>query len=378
MSHKDPQSIYIHIPFCLQKCLYCDFVSYASQQHMYNDYTSALCREISKTASDFPNTEISTIYFGGGTPTAIPSDQIVQILNTVHSAFKIRKDAEVTIESNPGIQNIYHTLKSAGFNRLSLGVQSLQDYELKLLGRIHSSNDVFAALKEAHNAGFANISIDLMYGIPGQTMESWLNTIEQAAELDIKHLSLYSLTVEEGTPFYWMYEHNELELPDEYTEGDMYEAAVLHLKQFGFTQYEISSFCKKAYICAHNLSYWMNDQYFGFGAAACSYIGGVRSIKTSSIQKYISCLADDTSPVEASECLPIQGSMGETVFLALRTMDGIDLHAFQERYGVSIYDVYDYQIREFISKGMLELHNNHIRLTHKGIMFSNDVFAEFV
>lgn len=378
MLNTSAKSIYVHIPFCVRKCLYCDFVSYTGKEDVFQSYCDALKREIERSAAKGQNAHISTVYFGGGTPTIMHPGMLSNILDAIKSNFVLAADAEITIEANPGIKGLYGPLRDAGFNRLSLGVQSFQDEELQCLGRIHSADDASDAIQEAIYAGFDNISIDLMYGIPSQTRESWRDTLNRAIDTGCQHISLYSLTVEPGTHFYWMMEHEDLELPGDYIETDMYEDTIRILTNCGFEHYEISSFAKSGFRCRHNITYWKNEPYFGFGAAACSYIDGVRSTNTPSLDEYLYAIGNAQSPVTSEECLRDRESMGETVFLALRMTDGLSLRSFQKRYGVSVYDVYHSEIDGLVSKGMLVCDDESIRLTHKGLLFSNDVFAEFV
>ena len=308
----------------------------------------------------------------------LPSDTLAQIMDEIRVSFTVDADAEITIESNPGMPVDYRFLQGARFNRLSMGVQSFHDDELRLLGRIHSSDDAISAFRSARDAGFQNISIDLMYGIPGQTIHSWMETLRRAVDLAPEHISLYSLTVEEGTPFHRMSEQGALHLPGDDIETDMYEAAIQTLTEHGYEQYEISSFAKPGFRCRHNITYWRNEPYFGFGAGAASYLDGVRASNTASVDNYIKRVQQDESPVDVSEALGERESMGETIFLGLRMRDGVDISAFERRYSISIYKAYGEQIEMLTAREMLVECEGFLRLTRKGLLFSNDVFAEFV
>lgn len=378
MIHPPPRSIYIHIPFCARKCLYCDFTSYPGMESLFADYVDALRHEIRQDADRYSGNRISTIYLGGGTPVILPPDALSGILDEIHESFTMEKDAEITIETNPGMPVDYRRLWDAGFNRLSMGVQSFHDDELSLLGRIHSSDDAICAYESARNAGFSNISIDLMYGTPGQTIASWMKTLHQAVGLSPEHISLYSLTVEEGTPFHRMMEQGNLLLPGDNIETDMYEAAIQTLTESGFEQYEISSFAKPGFRCRHNITYWRNEPYFGFGTGATSYLDGVRASNTASVDDYIRRVRRGESSIDTSEALGERESMGETVFLGLRMSDGVDICAFERRYGTSIYEVFGEQIEMLSTKEMLTECKGFLHLTRRGLLFSNDVFAEFV
>ena len=378
MTHPSPQSAYIHIPFCARKCLYCDFTSYPGMESSFAHYVDALRCEIRRGTDRYPDSCISTIYLGGGTPVILPPEALSQILDEIRAFFTVDADAGITIESNPGMPVEYPYLRDAGSNRLSMGVQSFHDDELRLLGRIHSSNDAFSAYQSARDAGFSNISIDLMYGIPGQTMGSWMETLCRAVDLSPEHISLYSLTVEEGTPFHRMMERGDLHLPGDDIETDMYEAAIQTLTEHGYEQYEISSFAKPGFRCRHNITYWRNEPYFGFGAGAVSYLDGVRASNTTSVDDYIGRIQQDESPVDVSETLGERESMGETIFLGLRMCDGVDICAFERRYGIPIQEAFGEQIEMLSTKEMLIETDGFLRLTRRGLLFSNDVFAEFV
>ncbi|HEY3297988.1 MAG TPA: radical SAM family heme chaperone HemW [Armatimonadota bacterium] len=379
------ESIYVHIPFCVSKCLYCDFTSYPGKDHLIGEYVEALKSEIRLYASRFPGTHISTVYFGGGTPNVLKPEQLGEILDELKGSFEFDAGAEISTEANPGIsggadEGVYpfRLLRDSGFNRLSLGIQSFNDDELRLLGRAHNSAQAVQGFRSARESGFDNISIDLMYGIPVQSLDSWRKTLDDALALDSEHISLYSLTVEEGTPFSAMQGAGKLELPGDDLEADMYEEAILRLTAGGYTHYEISNFAKPGRECRHNMTYWRNEGYFGFGAGAVSYLDGVRTANISQIEEYIEKVKSGETPAASSESLAARESMGETMFLGLRTMKGIDCRVFENRYGISPDGVFGTKLAAMVSRGLVERTHGFIRLTERGLMLANEVFAEFV
>ncbi len=391
---------YVHIPFCVRKCLYCDFNSYPGKESLYEPYVDALKTEIARAGERYPDVRISTIYFGGGTPNVLSADQLGSILAQIRESFRIAADAEISSEANPGVIGDQspvisgrqsptlpssHTptpLRRAGFNRLSLGVQSFHDDELRLLGRIHSAAEAVQAFGDAREAGFENISIDLMYGIPGQTLESWRETLRQAVDLGSEHVSLYSLTVEEGTPFHAMQVEGRLTLPGDDVEADMYEEAIRTLTSAGFVHYEISNFARPGFECRHNITYWHNEPYFGFGAGATGFLPLTyhesRVTSVPSIEEYLHRIQSGESPAECKEHLTGKPAMGETMFLGLRMLSGVDIESFSRRYGVLPQEVFPQEIADLTNRGLIEISSGAIRLTRQGLFLANDVFAEFV
>jgi oxygen-independent coproporphyrinogen-3 oxidase len=416
------RAIYIHIPFCASKCFYCDFTSFAGLEALWPDYVEALISEISRAR---PRGPVETIYFGGGTPSILPAYQLLAVLSAITERFEVEPDAEITLEANPGTADlpklrslrnagapaevrpssengdpalssplcgggdkpgIKSTLKAPGslgnekqgFNRLSLGVQSFDDEMLKRIGRIHSAEEALAAYRMAREAGFDNISIDLIYGLPNQTLKDWQRELEHLLELRPEHVSIYELSIEEGTPFARKQEAGELELPDEETRLEMYEAAIGSLALAGYEHYEISNFARPGFRSRHNQVYWRNESYHGFGAGAARYLDGVRCSLTKSIQHYISCARLKIDPIESCERLTGRGLMGETIMLGLRSSDGIDLGEFRERFGVSLMEAYGDAIERLQGDGLVELNEERLRLTHKGLLVANRVVVEFV
>ena len=383
-----PSAAYVHIPFCRRKCLYCDFVSYTGKEHLFSPYVQALRKEIQLTAEKFPDSVIATINFGGGTPNILPAELLHSILDEIKNLFRLDASLEVTIEANPGLQSNMGNLYRLGFNRLSLGVQSLSNCELEHLGRMHTREEAVSAFKEARSAGFNNINIDLMYGIPSQTLDSWLETLNTVLGLEPEHVALYSLSVEEGTPFWDMLRAGSLQLPGSDLEADMYEVAVQKLEEYGFVHYEISNFAKPGFECRHNITYWKNEPYFGFGAGAVSCIEGkllhkpyceyVRATNVRGVEDYIRRVWAGENPVEIEECANLRTAMGETMFLGLRMLEGVSDEEFVSRFGVPVLEVFGPQVSLLMKRGLLEESNGYFRLTRKGLLLANEVFAEFV
>lgn len=376
-------SIYVHIPFCVRKCLYCDFASYPGKEPLFEPYVRALRSHIRRAAERFQDVRVPTVYFGGGTPNVLPPEMLASILNEIRRAFDVDVDAEVSIEANPGVVGYQSSVISetgcgllpAGFNRLSLGVQSLNDDELRQLGRVHDAEEAVEAFHEARAAGFGNISVDLMYGIPGQTSTSWHQTLEGALDLGSEHVSLYSLTVEEGTPFHRMQCEGRLELPGSDIEAAMYEDAIRTLTSAGFVHYEISNFARPGFESRHNTRYWRNEPYFGFGAGAASYIEGTRSASVTDVEEYIRRVEAGESVTESEEHLAGREAMGETMFLGLRMLQGVDLR--DSRYAEA-ERIFAPEIEGLIERGLLERADGFLRLTHRGLFLANEVFAKFV
>lgn len=384
MEHQ-PTAIYVHIPFCQRKCLYCDFTSQAGQEALFDPYINALRAEIRRGAMEFPETRIATIYFGGGTPTVLSADQLELILGEIQSRFSVDGDAEISTEANPGSALFrlpsaegLGRLRSMGFNRISLGIQSLNDSELCSLGRIHNAEEATDGFLAVRAAGFKNVSCDLMYGIPGQTPESWLSTLHGILSLQPEHVSLYSLTVEEGTPFFEMQRSGRLSLPGDEIEAEMYLTAIETLTRAGFEHYEISNFARPGYACRHNMTYWRNEPYFGFGAGAASYLHRTRASNVGDIQAYIRTIKERGTAVDTEEHLIIDREMGETTFLGLRMLRGLDLESFLQRYGESFEERYRDEISDLLGRAMIEIADGRLRLTRIGLMFADDVFQAFI
>ncbi len=372
-------ALYIHIPYCLEKCPYCDFNSYAGAIH--SNFVSALKEEIILRSKGLKGYSVKSIFFGGGTPTVLPGDQISDILNCCIKTFSIASDCEISIEANPGTVNYkyFKTLKESGFNRLSLGCQSFENSLLKKVGRIHDSKDIDQSVSAAQEAGFENISLDLMFGLPGQSLEVWRETLQKAVQLKPTHLSLYNLTVEKNTPFDDQLKSGELVLPGEELQLEMYQWTIDYLSKSNYIHYEISNFAIKDYECRHNIVYWNNKEYLGFGPGAASYFNGSRSLNLLSPEEYIETLLNKKEvPIAEEEKLDSKRTMGETLMLGLRMLKGIDPDDFKRRFGKSIDSEFGEKIDQLKSDQLLEYEAGKLKLTSKGILYSNEVFMEFL
>ena len=397
--HPPPGQIglYVHIPFCHTKCPYCDFNTYSGIESLIPGYVRALVGEIRCWGALLGAQQVNTIFFGGGTPSYVPRQAITDVLEAVHGAFRIAADAEVTMEANPGdlTDGQASTLRQAGVNRLSIGVQSLDDALLSFLGRRHSAQEAVAAYRKARRDGFDNVSLDFMYGIAHQSLEQWRDTLEQALELSPEHLSLYCLTLEGGTPMERQTRLGEIPEADPDLAADMYLLAEDMLAQAGYRHYEISNWAKPGMESRHNLTYWLNRPYLGVGPGAHSYLGQWRFWNIASPREYIARLgkaAQRQAPAvalssEAIGEIPSVGSveaidrrleMAETMMLGMRLDDGVSLEDFYDRFGESVTSVYGKQVDELTALGLIELRDGALRLTSKGRPLGNEVFLRFV
>ncbi len=384
-------AVYIHFPFCLQRCQYCDFITYANVSHFIPAYVEALKKEIRLTLHNLEAAE--TVYFGGGTPSLLSAKEVREILSTIENLIGIEPDAEITLEANPGTVRLekLQAMRQSGVNRLSFGVQSFFDEELRALGRIHSAEQAKAGVREAQLAGFENISLDLIFGLPGQSLKTWEENLKIASGLGIQHLSLYSLIIEPGTPFERLYEEGKLNLPEDDLVADMFELAMSFLPKFGFEQYEISSWALGLEReSRHNKIYWQNNDYYGFGAGAAGKTANHRFQNMATIPEYIEKMNQGSdqktgfSPA-VDEVLEIdeKTAMQESLMLGLRmTREGVSAAAFESRFNQDIHAVFLQEINRILQNGLVEWRDfpdgEHLVLTHRGIMFGNQAFQEFV
>lgn len=370
-----PMEIYIHIPFCIRKCDYCDFLSGPSGPEEQADYVQALLREI-QAVEEGEGRSVSSIFIGGGTPSVLDERLLGDILREIRNRFKMEEDAEITIEVNPGTANIgkLQAYREMGINRLSIGLQSPEDRELKILGRIHNYGQFLETYQEARTVGFDNINIDLMSAIPDQTYEGWVKNLRTVAELEPEHISAYSLIVEEGTPF----AARKLNLPDEDTEYNMYEATVQILKEYGFEQYEISNYARKGRECRHNVGYWTRQDYLGFGLGASSLYGKERFANTADMKKYLENSKNPEKIREKEPSLTREDEMAEFMFLGLRMTKGISKADFQRCFGCTIESVYGEVLEKYESMELLLEKDGRIFLSREGIHVSNSIMAEFL
>lgn len=385
-------SLYIHIPFCIHRCGYCDFNTYAGLEDLIPAYVNALIEEIhqSATSADEP-LPVHTVFFGGGTPSLIPVEAVKRILVALRVAYCVSENAEITLEANPGTLSLekLRGLREAGINRLSFGVQSANPEQLRLLERQHDFEDVIQGVKWARQAGFENLNLDWIYGLPGQTLESWKGNIELAIGLQPDHLSLYALSIEHGTPFKEMMTRGLLPVLDPDLAADMYEWASTRLGAAGYEQYEISNWAKLGAACKHNLQYWRTEPYLGLGAGAHGFANGYRTANVLAPAAYIQRFKQGgkfqfpkTAATIILEKIDERRAMGEMMMMGLRLVkEGVPRHSFSGRFGRGLDEVYGAQIEKLQILGLLESVNgnqNAIRLTQRGRLLGNQVFIEFI
>lgn len=369
-------SLYIHIPFCKQKCLYCDFPSYAGLEKLEDEYIKALNKEIINKASKYI---ISSIFIGGGTPSYLNEENLEKLLMTLEK-LNLKENAEFTVECNPGTlnENKLTIMKNHKVNRLSMGLQSTKDNLLKTVGRIHTFNQFKENYMLARKIGFKNINVDLMFGLPDQTLEDWKQSLEEIAALQPQHISAYSLIIEEGTCFYKLYEEDKLNLPSEECERNMYLVTKDILKKHGYHQYEISNFAKDNKECFHNKVYWQCKEYLGLGASASSFIDENRIKNVDSINQYIRKINNNEDVSEEVYRNSLKDDMEEFVFMGLRMIEGISVDEFNVRFGKNIRDIYNDVIEKNIKLELLVQDKGRLYLTPKGIELSNLVMSDFI
>lgn len=376
----DNIGLYIHIPFCRQKCLYCDFPSFAGKEGMMQAYVDALTAEIRSRGKEYPKKKVISVFFGGGTPTTLEIPMLEQLMQAVLESWDIAEDAEITTEANPGTLDgkMAAALKKMGFNRLSMGVQAWQNRLLQDLGRIHTIEGFLENYQAVREAGFANVNVDLMFALPHQTMEDWQETVKNIISLQPEHISAYSLMIEEGTPFFDRYEKGLLEPASEKLDREMYHWAVDYLAEMGYEQYEISNFAKKGRQSRHNRIYWQAEEYLGMGLGSHSYMEGTRFHNTYDLQAYIKAKGDASLLKEEVEVITETDALAEFMFLGLRLTEGVSFDRFRARFGRELYEIYGTQVRELVEAGLLAEDAKGIRLTRRGIDVSNVVFEKFL
>lgn len=375
MRRKDTSfELYIHIPFCVRKCAYCDFLSAPGSEEAKASYTEALLREIEAVKTE--KREVSSIFVGGGTPSALSPSLMGDIFEKIHKSFSVAPNAEITIEANPGTlsKEKLFLYRSVGINRLSLGLQSPEAAELKTLGRIHTYEEFLESFSLAREEGFQNINVDLMCALPDQTYEGWVRNLRTVAALHPEHISAYSLIIEEGTPF----AKRKLNLPDEDTEYRMYEDTAGILAEYGYEQYEISNYAKKGLACRHNIGYWTRKEYLGLGLGAASLWENQRFSNTSDFSIYLNNSCCPEKIREDKEILSLEAEMSEFMFLGLRMTEGVSKAEFLECFGVPMESVYGKVLDKYKNVGLLEEKEGRIFLTRAGIHVSNGVMAEFL
>ena len=375
--------LYIHIPFCMSKCSYCDFYSVAGADEEKKDrYISALIKHMQEYKLQTKNYIVSSVYIGGGTPSLLNEIQLKTILRAVKKNFRLSSHCEISMEVNPGTvdEKKLKVMRKLGINRVSIGAQSFDDGELAVCGRKHTSQDIYACVSEARNAGFDNLSVDLIYGLPNQTREKLFENLDTAINLNVDHISLYGLKIEEGTPFW--YSRHELEFPDEDTECEMYFGAVEFLSHAGFRQYEISNFAKYKKACRHNLRYWNCDEYLGFGPCAHSYFGGKRFSFKRDLNLYIDSF-DETKKVTETLVdeyvdIPPQARIAEYVMLRFRLHEGVNLAKFKKRFGRSFESLYYEKMWPYINSGHIVKTKTGYAFTPQGMYVSNYILSRMI
>lgn len=383
MTTTNKLGLYLHIPFCVRKCSYCDFLSFGcTDKKILTEYAYALMEEIKIRSVDWKNKEVDTIYIGGGTPSLLSEWDISKIIDCIREHFNVTVDAEITIEVNPATvddEKLAKYLKK-GINRLSIGVQSFDNHVLSVLGRIHTKNDAFYCYQRAKKIGFKNINIDMMFGIPEQTMKMWKDTVRQVIFLRPEHISLYSLQVEEGTEmFKKIYEDGVFEPTAEEIDREMYHTALRMMKTAGYNHYEISNSALPGCASRHNMKYWSYDEYLGLGLGASSFAGGVRFKNCDNMYDYVQAIKNGEAPIDAdsTEKYSVREEMGVFAFTGLRKADGIDLKKFEEVFGMDFFDVYDIELVNKY-KGKLLYKQDRLFLSEDGMDISNTIMAEFI
>ncbi|HEL5883892.1 TPA: oxygen-independent coproporphyrinogen III oxidase [Clostridioides difficile] len=387
--------LYVHIPFCVKKCKYCDFNSYkmdidskkryiedlkiemelySNKLYKDNKYKNKECCSLNK------NDKITSIFVGGGTPSILTSDEIREVFISIKEMFDIDENAEITIECNPGTLTLekLKTMKEIGINRLSIGLQAIQEKYLNFIGRIHTYEEFEKNYKDALSVGFKNINIDLMYSLPNQTLCDWKETLEKVVHLNPTHISAYSLILEEGTELYNMYESNKFELIDENVDIEMYEYTINYLKSKGYNQYEISNYSKEGYNCEHNILYWECEHYIGIGAGASGYINENRYNNVESLEDYHLSLVKREKPIQENEILSEKDMIEEKIFMGLRMNKGIKFEDFKKKFGIDFREKYNKQIEMLLARKLINQSFEGIQLTQKGREISNSVFIEFM
>lgn len=374
------QSVYLHIPFCEKICYYCDFNKVFIKNQPVDEYLQTMAIEMKNTIERFQDKRMKTIYVGGGTPTSLNVKQLDVFLHSICSHFIFADPFEFTFEANPGNvdEEKLRLLKDFGVNRLSIGVQAFQQTLLERIGRDHTEKDIYTMIETARKVGFDNISIDLMFGLPSQTVSMFEESIQKAIALNVEHISAYSLQLEPKTIFYNEMNKGKLKLPSEDVEAEMFQLLINRLTEHHFIQYEISNFAKPGKESKHNLTYWNNDEYYGIGAGAHSYIDGVRRRNAGPLKHYMKRIQDTGFPYIEEIHLSEQEQMEEELFLGLRKLDGVSISKFEQKFKRRMNEIYGEIIEDLISRGLLEKNGDRVRLTDKGVFLGNEVFQAFL
>lgn len=374
------KAAYLHIPFCEQICHYCDFNKFFLKGQPVDEYLTSLEEEMILTFKKYPTKQLETVFVGGGTPTSLNEKQLARFCNSINTYLPIGSNAEFTFEANPGdlTKEKLQILKDAGVNRLSLGVQTFNDDLLKKIGRVHRAKDVYQTVDNAKSVGFDNISIDLIFSLPTQTISDFKDSLKEAFTLDIQHYSAYSLIIEPKTVFYNLMQKGKLPTPGEDTEAAMYELLMEQMERYGFNQYEISNFSKPGYESKHNLTYWNNEYYYGFGAGAHSYVNGWRRSNAGPLKKYMEQIADGNLPIFQEHQTSKAEQIEEEMFLGLRKTDGVSISRFIEKFDKDPLQLFEQEISDLVVKKWIEVKKDNIYLTKTGRLLGNEVFQSFL
>jgi len=377
--------IYIHVPFCEHKCYYCDFYSIVAGAHadfagVVSSYLVSLRKEALLYQSQWAGHYFNSLFLGGGTPTILPAEDLAELVTFSRTELPLSPQAEITVEANPNTLS-YEGLKllgAAGVNRISLGAQAFQDSLLRTLGRLHSADQIISSVKRIRRAGIGNVNLDLMFGLPGQTMGDWVDTLEQALALEPEHFSCYSLILEEGTPFADWERAGLLKLPSHDLQAEMFETAIRILTAAGYVHYEISNFSRPGRQSRHNLLYWYNQPFLGLGPGATGYLGRIRYTNAPDVWGYIHDIGEGKLPTRSSISVTLEEEMDETMMVGMRLLAGVSEESFRLRYGVSYFDVYPEQIADLMARGLVEHTDGHLRVTKRGLFLENLVSGAFL
>ena len=378
---KQSLGLYIHIPYCIHKCGYCDFNSHPIKHDEMDHYIDALIAEMKHYAKIYSKTNIiKTIFLGGGTPTTLTIYQLEHILKECMKEFEVTPDAEITIEANPATIDIEQmkSIRQTGYNRISIGVQSFDKAELKLLDRAHGPEEVHSTVDCARKAGFDNLSLDLMFAVPNQSLSSWERNLDKALEKNPEHLSTYNLTIEQGTAFSKLQSNGKLIMPEDGHQLELYKKTIERLTKKGFHHYEISNFARQGKECKHNITYWKNTNTLGLGAGASSYMNGTRFKNINLPAHYIRQVKEKKIAVEHSETLEPHQAMGETIMLGLRLLQGISIHQFEKRFQISFIKLFRNIISALKEKELVIIEKDYLRLSQKGLFWADSVTLEFI
>ncbi|MBC1736526.1 radical SAM family heme chaperone HemW [Listeria seeligeri] len=377
---RNTSAVYIHIPFCEHICYYCDFNKVFLEGQPVDEYVDLLIREMQITAMNKQMEPIDTVFVGGGTPTTLNEAQIAKLCTAIQGIFPMKEEVEFSFEANPGDLSVakVQTMKDYGVNRISMGVQSFNNDLLKKIGRIHTVKDVYQSVENMRTVGFENVSIDLIFSLPGQTEADFQDTLNQALALDLPHYSAYSLIIEPKTIFYNLMQKGKLFLPGQDAEANMYDLLLVEMEKYGRKQYEISNFAKEGFESKHNITYWSNEHYYGFGAGAHGYIGNTRYSNFGPIKKYMEPLQENKLPVFQQKELTLKEKMEEEMFLGLRKVSGVSKAGFQRKFGQDLDATFQNAIQKTMAKGWLENNEENVALTRNGRFLGNNVFQEFL